>query len=83
MNPYSNSRLYELLKKELMAWVWNNPRLLHKITRFNLEYLFEFDPQRGLSVDLRRFDLTIIALFFIRLKKRNSISMSACQNAVS
>ncbi|SEN96189.1 hypothetical protein SAMN05192574_104770 [Mucilaginibacter gossypiicola] len=56
MTPYSNSRLYEILKKELMAWVWNNPRLLHKITRFNLEFLFEFDPQHGLSIDLRRFD---------------------------
>ncbi|WP_154402393.1 hypothetical protein [Mucilaginibacter endophyticus] len=57
MNPYSNSRLYELLKKQLMASVWNNPRLLHKITRFNLEYLFELDPQRGLSIDLQRFEM--------------------------
>lgn len=39
-----------------MNWVWNNPRLLHKIKKRELEYLFEFDPQRGLSIDLRRFE---------------------------
>lgn len=39
-----------------MNWVWNNPRLLRQITKCNLEYLFEFDPQRGLSIDLRRFE---------------------------
>jgi polyribonucleotide nucleotidyltransferase len=30
--------------------------LLHKIKELDLEFLFEFDPQRGLSVDLRRFE---------------------------
>lgn len=39
-----------------MDWVWNNPKLLHQITKRNLEFLFEFDPQRGLSIDLRRFE---------------------------
>lgn len=39
-----------------MDWVWNNPRLLRKISRRNLEFLFEFDPQKGLSIDLRRFE---------------------------
>ncbi|WP_147322068.1 hypothetical protein [Mucilaginibacter conchicola] len=56
MSQYSTVRTYALLKQALMDWVWNNPRLLHQITRRNLEYLFEFDPQRGLSVDLRRFE---------------------------
>ncbi|RFZ91216.1 hypothetical protein D0C36_19970 [Mucilaginibacter conchicola] len=56
MNQYSAGRTYELLKKALMEWVWNNPRLLHKITQSDLEHLFEFDPQRGLSIDLRRFE---------------------------
>lgn len=39
-----------------MIWVWDNPRLLHKISKRNLKFLFEFDPQRGLSIDLRRFE---------------------------
>jgi len=53
---YGQEKFYELLKQRLMDWVWNNPRLLHKITKRNLAFLFEFDPQRGLSIDLRRFD---------------------------
>jgi hypothetical protein len=53
---YYAERFYGLLKQKLMDWVWNNPRLLHKITIRNLEFLFDFDPQRGLSIDLRRFD---------------------------
>jgi hypothetical protein len=47
---------YEILRQDLIDWVWNNPRLLHKISKRNLELMFEFDPQRGLSIDLRRFD---------------------------
>jgi len=52
---YGTEKFYGLLKESLMDWVWNNPRLLHKITKRNLEFLFEFEPQRGLSIDLRRF----------------------------
>jgi len=53
---YGQEKFYGLLKQNLMSWVWNNPRLLHQITKRNLELLFEFDPQRGLSIDLRRFE---------------------------
>lgn len=53
---YGQEKFYAALKQSLMNWVWNNPKLLHQITRRNLEYLFEFDPQRGLSIDLRRFE---------------------------
>jgi hypothetical protein len=53
---YGTERFYGLLRQALITWVWNNLRLLHKITRRNLEFLFEFDPQRGLSIDLRRFE---------------------------
>jgi hypothetical protein len=53
---YGTERFYGLLKQHLMDWVWNNPRLLHKINKRNLELLFEFEPQRGLSIDLRRFE---------------------------
>jgi hypothetical protein len=52
---YGQEKFYSLLKQNLMDWVWNNPRLLHKIKQRDLEHLFEFDPQRGLSIDLRRF----------------------------
>jgi hypothetical protein len=45
-----------MAQKDLMDWVWNNPRLRDKITRHNLQYLFEFDKQKGLSIDLRRFE---------------------------
>ncbi|OOQ60367.1 hypothetical protein [Mucilaginibacter pedocola] len=54
---YSTGRFNDLLKKDLMDWVWNNPKLLHKITKRELEFLFEVDPQRGLSIDLRRFEI--------------------------
>ncbi|MCD8739090.1 hypothetical protein LT679_00630 [Mucilaginibacter roseus] len=53
---YYAGQFYEELKKELMAWVWNNSKLLHKITQYDLQYLFEFHPNRGLSIDLRRFE---------------------------
>lgn len=56
MAHYRTGKFYGLLKQDLVDWVWNNPRLLHKISRRDLEYLFEFDPQRGLSIDLRRFE---------------------------
>jgi hypothetical protein len=51
-----NEEFYRRLKQNLMDWTWNNPRLLHKITKRNLQLLFEFDPLRGLSIDLRRFE---------------------------
>lgn len=53
---YGQEKFYGMLRQQLIDWVWNNPRLLHKITKRNLEFLFEFDPQRGLSIDLRRFE---------------------------
>lgn len=53
---YGQERFYETLRQALMSWVWNNPRLLHKIKKRELAFLFEFDPQRGLSIDLRRFE---------------------------
>lgn len=53
---YGNERFYEMLRQALIDWVWHNPRLLHKIKKRDLEFLFEFDPQRGLSIDLRRFE---------------------------
>src|ERR1700759_5400830 len=53
---YGQEKFYGLLRQKLMDWVWNNPRLLHQIKKRELEFLFEFDPQRGLSIDLRRFE---------------------------
>jgi thiamine kinase-like enzyme len=53
---YGTEKFYSLLKQKLMDWVWNNPKLLHKIKKRELEFLFEFDTQRGLSIDLRRFE---------------------------
>jgi hypothetical protein len=55
MNYYAG-KFYETLRKDLRDWVWNNDKLLHKITQHNLAYLFEFHPNRGLSIDLRRFE---------------------------
>lgn len=55
MNYYAG-KYYEALQKDLIDWVWNNDKLLHKITQHNLKYLFEFHPNRGLSIDLRRFE---------------------------
>ena len=54
---YDAGKFYEVLQKDLCDWVWNNKKLLRKITPHNLKYLFEFHPNRGLSVDLRRFEL--------------------------
>jgi hypothetical protein len=45
-----------MLHRDLCSWVWNNEKLLRKITQHNLKYLFEFHPNRGLSIDLRRFE---------------------------
>jgi hypothetical protein len=57
-----------------MDWIWNNPRLLRKISRFNLQYLFEFDPSRGLSIDLRRFEPEFYkAVFFPPEEKKKHI----------
>ncbi|MEN0057070.1 MAG: hypothetical protein AAGC65_25545 [Mucilaginibacter sp.] len=56
MAYYGNEKFYQQLKKDLMAWVWRNPKLLHKIKLHDLELLFEMNPQRGLSIDLRRFE---------------------------
>lgn len=53
---YYAGKFYELLLKDLTDWVWNNKKLLRKITPHNLKYLFEFHPNRGLSIDLRRFE---------------------------
>ncbi|GAB3921901.1 hypothetical protein [Mucilaginibacter myungsuensis] len=53
---YYAGKFFEELKRELMTWVWNNSKLLHKITQYDLQYLFEFHPNRGLSIDLRRFE---------------------------
>jgi hypothetical protein len=49
-------QFYEAMLKDLREWIWNNDKLRHKITRHNLQYLFEMDKQRGLSIDLRRFE---------------------------
>ncbi|WP_439697459.1 hypothetical protein ACFGVS_03390 [Mucilaginibacter sp. AW1-7] len=53
---YYAGEFYEVLQKELCDWVWNNPKLLRKIIPHNLKYLFEFHPNRGLSIDLKRFE---------------------------
>lgn len=55
MSNYTG-KFYETLRKDLNDWVWNNEKLRHKITQHNLVYLFEFHPERGLSIDLRRFE---------------------------
>ncbi|MGY3211878.1 hypothetical protein [Mucilaginibacter sp. HD30] len=71
---YGQEKFYGMLKQALMNWVWNNPRLLHKITKRNLELLFEFDPQRGLSIDLRRFELDFYkAAFYPPEEKKKHI----------
>ena len=53
---YYAGKCYEMLKKDLCDWVWHNPKLLHRITQHDLQFLFEFHPNRGLSIDLRRFE---------------------------
>jgi hypothetical protein len=55
---YYTGKFYELLQKDLTDWVWNNEKIRQKITQHNLKYLFEFHPNRGLSIDLRRFEST-------------------------
>lgn len=83
MTPYSNGKLYEILKQELMDWVWNNPRLLRKINRFNLQYLFEFDPSRGLSIDLRRFEPEFYKAVFFHRRRRKGTLTNSFVNAAS
>lgn len=56
MAYYGNEHFYRNLTADLMEWIWRNPKMLRAISKRNLEYLFEFDPQRGLSIDLRRFE---------------------------
>lgn len=74
MAYYGNEHFYKVLKQDLMNWVWDNPKLLHKISKRNLEYLFEFDPQRGLSIDLRRFETEYYkATFYPPKEKKNNI----------
>lgn len=53
---YYAGKFYVQLQKDLCDWVWNNEKLRHKITQHNLKYLFEFHPNHGLSIDLRRFE---------------------------
>lgn len=62
-----------MAKQDLIDWVWNNPKLLRKITQHELAYLFEFHPQRGLSIDLRRFEPDYYGAVFYppELKKTN------------
>lgn len=72
MSDYAGE-FYETLHKDLTDWVWNNKKLMHKITRHNLKYLFEFHPNRGLSIDLRRFELDFYLEVFYppEAKKKN------------
>ena len=56
MNDYSLTRLYELLRQDLVLWVSDNKKLRDKITAHNLGYLFEFHKRKGLSIDLCRFE---------------------------
>lgn len=56
MTYYGNEKYYSSLKQDLMDWVWNDAKLLHQIKKSNHQHLFEFDLQRGLSIDLRRFE---------------------------
>ena len=73
MSNYAG-KFYELLQKDLCDWVWNNEKLRHKITQHNLKYLFEFHPNRGLSIDLRRFELDYYeAVFYPAGIRKNNI----------
>ncbi|WP_158642800.1 hypothetical protein [Mucilaginibacter ginsenosidivorax] len=55
MNVYSVTRLYELLKQDLVSWIAVNPKVKSKITSHNLNHLIELHKRNGLSVDLTRF----------------------------
>ncbi len=66
-----NTKFYDDLQKALMFWVWNNKKMLHKITPHNLKFLFEFDKQRGLSIDLRRFEPDYYNEVFFPPRKKN------------
>lgn len=56
MNDFSITRLYDLLRQDLIGWVRDNKKLGDKISGHNLDYLFEFNKRKGLSVDLCRFE---------------------------
>jgi len=56
MNDYAVTRLYELLKQDLVSWIAGNPKVKSKISSHNLNYLFEFHKRNGLSIDLSRFN---------------------------
>jgi hypothetical protein len=56
MNDYAVTRLYELLKQDLVSWIAGNPKVKRRISSHNLNYLFEFHKRNGLSIDLTRFD---------------------------
>lgn len=56
MAHYGSSRFHDSVLKDLRDWIWNNEKLRNKITQHELQYLFEFHPNRGLSIDLRRFE---------------------------
>lgn len=47
---YGQEKFYAGLKQILMQWVRNNPKLLHKINKRDVEHLFEFDPQRAVCL---------------------------------
>ena len=71
---YGTEKFYGLLKQKLMDWVWNNPKLLHKIKKRELEFLFDFDPQKGPSIDLRRFEQEFYeAIFYPPEEKKRHI----------
>lgn len=73
MAHYGTQWFYELAYKNLTDWVWNNKKLLHKIHKHDLPYLFEFDRDRGLSINLRRFEPEYYKVTFYppREKKKN------------
>ncbi|WP_439697004.1 hypothetical protein ACFGVS_00575 [Mucilaginibacter sp. AW1-7] len=56
MNDYSLTRLYDILKQDLISWIAGNPKTKFNITSHNLSYLFEFHKRKGLSIDLSRFE---------------------------
>src|ERR1700744_4618778 len=56
MAYYGSEWLYKILQKDLIDWIWHNKKLRQKITGHDLQHLFEFTWQRGLSIDLRRFE---------------------------
>lgn len=52
----SLSDIYHFLGRDLKAWVSANEKLRGKITAHDLNYLFEFHTDKGLIIDLMRFD---------------------------